>query len=116
MLNFKKEQFIERHLENDSQIIKEMLSAVGASSLEELIEQTIPEDIRLKQDLNLPAPLTEIEFTSQFKKLARKTLLSLLPAGREAKSIVIASAAAVASSSREALAISIPVRSVIMVW
>ena len=52
--------------------IQEMLDALGVSSLDELIAQTIPGKIRLKQGLNLPAPLNEYEYINKLKKTAGK--------------------------------------------
>ncbi|MEO1098037.1 MAG: aminomethyl-transferring glycine dehydrogenase [Bacteroidota bacterium] len=66
------ERFDTRHnAPNDEQVSK-MLEAVKASSIDELIDQTIPQAIRLKKDLNLPVAKSEFEFLSDFKKLAEK--------------------------------------------
>jgi glycine dehydrogenase subunit 1 len=63
---------------------KEMLARVGASSPEELFK-SIPEYIRLKQGLRLPAPLAEPELVRHFEELGRKNTysnyLSFLGAG-----------------------------------
>ncbi|MDR3328813.1 MAG: aminomethyl-transferring glycine dehydrogenase [Prevotellaceae bacterium] len=64
--------FYRRHIGPSEAEIAEMLSAVGAASLEELVEQTIPADIRLPQPLPLDAPLSEHEFLQQVKALAAK--------------------------------------------
>jgi glycine dehydrogenase len=47
-----------------------MLHTVGADSLDQLVEQTIPAAIRLKSPLELPAPLTETEVLAKLKKIA----------------------------------------------
>ena len=49
-----------------------MLKQIGVESLEELIKLTIPDSIRLEQDLNLEKPKTENEFLSHFKNLVLK--------------------------------------------
>jgi glycine dehydrogenase subunit 1 len=46
-----------------------MLAAIGARSIEELFE-TIPEGLRLKRPLDIPAPLSEIELTRHLGNLA----------------------------------------------
>ncbi len=51
--------------------IKEMLSALGLSSLEEMFYD-IPEKTRLKRPLNLPPKMSEAELRKQFKQLAGK--------------------------------------------
>jgi len=54
---------------------KKMLQAVGVHSLDELIDKTIPQNIRLKEPLNLPAPMTEYEFAVHIAQLASKNKL-----------------------------------------
>ncbi len=66
------ERFEDRHNGPDEQQIKDMLATVKANSLEALIEETIPQSIRLKDDLNLPAAESEFEFLESFKAIAKK--------------------------------------------
>ncbi|HEX8532199.1 MAG TPA: aminomethyl-transferring glycine dehydrogenase, partial [Cytophagales bacterium] len=66
------EPFSSRHLGPDAAQIAEMLRAIGAASLEELIAQTVPASIRLKRPLNLPAAQSEYEFLKDFKKVAAR--------------------------------------------
>ncbi len=47
-----------------------MLQTVGVDSVDELIQQTVPDAIRLDHPLDLPAPKTERQFLTDFKKLA----------------------------------------------
>ena len=47
-----------------------MLRTIGVSSLEQLIDETVPPAIRLKQPLNLPAALSERAFLAKFKQIA----------------------------------------------
>lgn len=49
----------------------QMLKELGAESIEEFFSD-IPENIRLKGDLDLPEPLTEPQLKNYFKKLADK--------------------------------------------
>ena len=41
---------------------KLMLKSIGLNSLDELINETIPEDIRLQSTLNLDTPMSEYEY------------------------------------------------------
>lgn len=70
-----KEQFLWRHIGPRPEDIDAMLSVVGVKSVDELIEQTVPESIRLEGLLDLPAPLTETEFLSRIRKVAAKNKL-----------------------------------------
>ena len=63
------ESFEDRHNGIQDQEFTEMLTAVGVSSIGELIDQTVPASIRLTNPLNLPAPQTEAQFLASFKKL-----------------------------------------------
>jgi glycine dehydrogenase len=49
-----------------------MLKAVGAASLEELVSQTIPANIRRKDKLNLPDAQSEYNYLRELKKKASK--------------------------------------------
>ena len=64
--------FEKRHNSPVQDEVSQMLEAVGAASLEELIGQTIPANIRLKEELDLPAPISEFQFLKDFKTLALK--------------------------------------------
>lgn len=50
----------------------QMLRTIGANSLDELIAQTIPSNIRLDESLELPDPLTERQFAEHIAELASK--------------------------------------------
>lgn len=66
------EKFESRHIGPDAQQVKEMLKVIKASSVDELISQTIPASIRLKKALDLPAPKSEYDFLRSFKKTISK--------------------------------------------
>lgn len=69
---FDRESFQFRHNSPTEQEIQEMLDVVGASNLDSLIEQTVPDSIRMKKSLDLPEPLSEHHFLKEFKKIAGK--------------------------------------------
>lgn len=66
------DEFVSRHLGAESDKLSEMLRETGVNSLEELISQTIPDSIRLKKPLNLPAAKSESEFLESFATLTGK--------------------------------------------
>lgn len=65
-------KFVNRHVGIEAEDIPSMLQAIGTSSVDELIEQTIPSDIRLQETLNLPEPMTEREYAEHIAELASK--------------------------------------------
>ncbi len=68
----KQERFENRHNGPDSSQVKEMLSVIGVDSVDQLINETIPQNIRLKTDLNLPKAKSEHQFLRDLKTLASK--------------------------------------------
>ena len=55
-------------------LIKRYVTKIGVSSVEELISQTIPDAIRLENELDISAPLSEYEMLQHSKELAAKNL------------------------------------------
>ena len=64
--------FVNRHVAPNEADIKTMLAKLGLASLDELVEQTIPRDILLKEKLKLSEPLSENEYLLRLKKMAQK--------------------------------------------
>ena len=65
-----KENFTRRHIGPNSSELKTILDTIGVKSVEQLLEQTIPEKIRLKNDLSIPEGISEMEFLKEIKKLS----------------------------------------------
>jgi glycine dehydrogenase len=65
-------KFVNRHVGITAEDLPSMLQATGVKSLDELIEQTIPANIRLKSTLNLPEPMSEREYAEHLSELASK--------------------------------------------
>jgi glycine dehydrogenase len=66
------DKFVNRHIGPREKEIAEMLDVIGVKSLDELIDQTIPANIRLNKPLNLANGLTEREYYRKILKLAKK--------------------------------------------
>ena len=66
------DSFALRHIGPREEEIQEMLQAIGAESIEQLIDQTVPRDIRLKEALNLAPALSEYEFLNHIHVLGAK--------------------------------------------
>ena len=67
-----KDEFISRHIGVDKLAQETMLSSIGATTLEELIERTVPASIRRDQLLNLGEPMREIDVLAQLRLIANK--------------------------------------------
>lgn len=66
------DNFEDRHIGPSKNELNEMLKVIGADSLDQLIEETIPSTIRLKEKLSLDEPLTEYRFIEKLKQIAKK--------------------------------------------
>jgi glycine dehydrogenase len=64
------DRFANRHIGIDAASLSEMLQVVGAQSLDQLIDETVPDNIRMKRELNVPSAMTEFEFLAELKKTA----------------------------------------------
>jgi len=64
--------FLYRHNGPRPHEITEMIKVVGVDSLEELMQQTVPSDIRLTEPLALDAPLSEQEYLTKLKGMVAK--------------------------------------------
>ena len=64
--------FSQRHIGPNSDHLEEMLDVIGVDSIDELIDQTVPNNIRLQTDLNLDLPLSEQEFLEHIHALGSK--------------------------------------------
>jgi glycine dehydrogenase len=71
-MNMRTDMFIERHLGPNEEEIKKMLAKVGVNSMSQLLEETIPKGIRLKNSLQLPEGISEYEFTKHINLLGEK--------------------------------------------
>ncbi len=70
------DEFIGRHIGPCASEMAAMLAAIGADSLEQLIDQTVPAAIRLAADLPLPAPRREHEALADLKAIASKNVVN----------------------------------------
>ncbi|HHU25424.1 MAG TPA: aminomethyl-transferring glycine dehydrogenase [Bacteroidales bacterium] len=68
----KMEQFKQRHIGITEADKQKMLESIGLTSIDELINQTIPADILLKEPLPLPEALTEQEYAEEIARIAAK--------------------------------------------
>lgn len=66
------ELFESRHIGPRKEEIPGMLKRIGVSSLDELINKTIPSDIHLKRELSLPDPVSEYQYLKELKQIAAK--------------------------------------------
>ena len=68
-------EFHGRHIGPSAADSIAMLQTIGVSSLEELISKTVPDSIRIKEPLDIPAAIGEYEYLSELRKVASKNKL-----------------------------------------
>ena len=66
------ERFQDRHIGISTEEEKTMLAKIGVRSIDELIDQTIPNNIRIAGELKLPEALSEHEYAEEIAQLASK--------------------------------------------
>jgi glycine dehydrogenase len=69
---FEENGFQSRQIGPHEDDLEQMLKAVGVGSLDDLIAQTVPASIRLKEDLKLPPALGEFKFLQTLRAVAAK--------------------------------------------
>jgi glycine dehydrogenase len=65
------DRFAKRHIGINEEELSDMLSTVKADSLDRLIFETVPDNIRTKETLDLPEPLTEYEYLRELREIAQ---------------------------------------------
>lgn len=66
------DKFVNRHIGPSDEDINEMVNVCGVKSIDELIDQTIPAGIRLKNEIELQHELSEYDFIKHLKELASR--------------------------------------------
>lgn len=66
------DKFVSRHNGPREQEVKAMLKKIGAASVDELINQTVPSNIRLKQPLRVAPAMSEYQYAKHLKVLGKK--------------------------------------------
>ena len=64
--------FSARHIGPNAKEVADMLSTINADSVEDLVTQTVPEAIRLKQSISLPAAMNEHAFSKHISTLGKR--------------------------------------------
>ncbi|MEZ0184487.1 aminomethyl-transferring glycine dehydrogenase [Flavobacterium oncorhynchi] len=68
----KTDAFALRHIGPRETDLQHMLKTIGVDSIEQLVYETLPDDIRLKAPLNLDPAMTEYEFANHIQELGKK--------------------------------------------
>ncbi len=73
MINLRStDHFVNRHIGPNETQTAEMLKTIGVNSLDELIDQTVPANIRRTEKLSLPDAQSEYNYLRELKKKAAK--------------------------------------------
>jgi glycine dehydrogenase len=68
----KTDAFALRHIGPREHDVQHMLKTIGVESIEQLVYETLPDDIRLKAPLNLDPAMTEYEYANHIQQLGTK--------------------------------------------
>src|SRR5690606_19483436 len=64
--------FQNRHIGVSDEQLSQMLQLIGVSSLEQLVDETIPAGIRIQGEIDIPSALSESDYIESLKKIALK--------------------------------------------
>ena len=72
MIDDTSKEFINRHIGSSKEERNKILNYIGSKSLEDLMKNTVPENILLKDDLKIDQSLSESEALKKLKTLSKK--------------------------------------------
>ena len=64
--------FINRHIGPRKMDVQNMLETMGLNNISELIDKTIPKNIRSSSELDLDSPMSEARYLEHIQQLGRK--------------------------------------------
>ena len=64
--------FSHRHIGPTASQIKEMLEVINIESVDKLIDETVPQNIRIKEQIELDQPMSEQEYLEHIQVLGKK--------------------------------------------
>ena len=67
-----RDRFVHRHIGPSENDISEMLKSLGMNSLDELINRTVPDSIRMSGELDLPRSRSETEVLNELRSMANR--------------------------------------------
>ena len=72
MIDDTSKEFISRHIGPSTEDQKEMLKAISSKSIDNLIENTVPKNILIKDELKIDEPMSENDALKKLKFLSKK--------------------------------------------
>ena len=76
LFELQQNEFAGRHIGPNQQDTEQMLATIGVASIEELISKTIPDSIRIKNDLAVPDAISEYTYLTELKAVAEKNIVA----------------------------------------
>ncbi len=72
LINKQKEEFLGRHIGPNAEETKQMLQTIGMPSLDSLIDKTVPDAIRMNNNLAIAPSMSEFEYLQHIQEVAAK--------------------------------------------
>ena len=69
---YREPEFEKRHIGPSAEDVKEMLDIIGIDSVDSLMDETVPENIRENKSMNLGEPVAEYEYLKQIRDVANE--------------------------------------------
>jgi glycine dehydrogenase len=75
LFELQQNEFAGRHIGPNENETAQMLATIGVASMEELISKTIPDSIRIKNNLPVPSAVSENEYLTNLQLVASKNII-----------------------------------------
>jgi len=72
LFDIQQNEFVSRHIGPNESETNQMLDTIGVSSLEALVDKTVPGNIRMQQPLAIPASMSESDYLRHLKEVSLK--------------------------------------------
>lgn len=72
MFSHQNQEFIRRHIGPGEKETQAMLQTIGVSDMEALIQQTVPDSIRMRKPLAIPPAINEADYLQELKEISLK--------------------------------------------
>lgn len=76
LIELQEKEFISRHIGPNKLEEKEMLKITGEKNLDDLVNKTVPSNIKNKEDMKLPTPMGEAAYLEHIKEVGQKNIVA----------------------------------------
>ncbi|NBO58530.1 MAG: glycine dehydrogenase (aminomethyl-transferring), partial [Chitinophagia bacterium] len=76
LIEQQEKEFISRHIGPNQLEEKEMLKITGEKNLDDLVNKTVPSNIKNKENMKLPTPMSEAAYLEHIQEVGQKNIVA----------------------------------------